>query len=152
MQYSATVVFALAALASAKPTPASGAQSNAQQVTASIDSWLKDIETVNTFVDTAGGLKSNAEISQAATTAFTAAQGEGTNNDALAKLVKLDAAGLAANQALPAQFNIIGPAINDTISNPGNLQKNLDAINGARYACHPPPPRPLGHLTTAQNV
>lgn len=144
MQYSATLFLALAALTSAKPTPAQ-VQANANaasaaQVSTSIDTWIKDIAAVNTFVDTAGALKSDAEISQAAATAFVAAQDEGTQNDALAKLVKLDASGLSANQDLANQFGIIGPAINDTISNPGNLQKNLAAINGARYVM-PAPPR-----------
>ena len=102
-------------------------------VSAQIDKWLSDIESVNTFVDTVGSVTNPAIISSMAATAFVAAQNEGASNTILQQDVKLDASGQAAAQALVGKFNIIGPAINDTISNPGNLQKNLDAINGARY-------------------
>ena len=104
-------------------------------VSAQIDKWLSDIESVNTFVDTVGSVTDPATISSMAATAFVAAQDEGASNTILQQDVTLDACGQAAAQALVGQFNIIGPAINDTISNPGNLQKNLDAINGARYYC-----------------
>jgi hypothetical protein len=102
-------------------------------VSAQIDKWLSDIESVNIFVDTVGSVTNPAIISSMAATAFVAAQNEGASNTILQQDVKLDASGQAAAQALVGKFNIIGPAINDTISNPGNLQKNLDAINGARY-------------------
>lgn len=145
MKYAATLTLALAAVALAKPMPAKGGKAGAgagagavnaavaQQVSTDINKWLADIQAVNTFVDTAGTLQSDQEISNAAATAFVAAQDEGTQNDNLAKAVKLDSLGLAANKDLASQFAIIGPAINDTITNPQNLQKNLDAINGARY-------------------
>lgn len=103
-----------------------------QKVAGTIQNWLNDIAAVNNFVDTAGQLQNNQDISDAAAQAFVAAQDEGTSNTDLGNDVQLDASGLAAAQALQDQFNIIGPAINDTISNPQNLQKNLDAINGAR--------------------
>lgn len=103
-----------------------------QKVAGTIQNWLNDIAAVNNFVDTAGQLKNNQDISDAAAQAFVAAQDEGTSNTDLGNDVQLDASGLAASQALQDQFNIIGPAINDTITNPQNLQKNLDAINGAR--------------------
>jgi intracellular sulfur oxidation DsrE/DsrF family protein len=103
-------------------------------VSAQIDKWLGDIETVNNFVDTVGSVTDLAVISSMAATAFIAAQNEGASNTILRQDVTLDACGAAAAQALVGKFNIIGPAINDTISNPGNLQKNLDAINGARYS------------------
>lgn len=118
--------------AAAKAGGNANAAANAQQVSDDINKWLQDIQAVNDFVDTAGNLKSNQEISDAAATAFVAAQDEGTQNDNLQKLTQLDASGLAAATDLLNQFGIIGPAINDTISNPQNLQKNLDAINGAR--------------------
>ena len=102
-------------------------------VSAQIDKWLSDIESVNNFVDTVRNVTNPAVISSMAATAFVAAQNEGASNIILQKDVKLDACGQAAAQALVGKFNIIGPAINDTISNPGNLQKNLNAINGARY-------------------
>lgn len=103
-----------------------------QKVAGTIQNWLNDIAAVNNFVDTAGQLQNNQDISDAAAQAFVAAQDEGTSNTDLGNDVQLDASGLAASQALLDQFNIIGPAINDTITNPQNLQKNLDAINGAR--------------------
>jgi len=106
------------------------------KVSATIHQWLKDIITVNNFVDTVGSITDPAIISSMAATTFVAAQNEGTSNADLQKDVTLDASGQAAAQALLGQFDIIGPAINDTIFNPGNLQKNLDAINGAR--CPPP--------------
>jgi hypothetical protein len=102
-------------------------------VSAQIDKWLSDIKSVNTFVDTVGSVTNAATISSMAATAFVAAQNEGASNTILQQDVTLDASGRAAAQALLGQFNIIGPAINDTIFNPGNVQKNLDAINGARY-------------------
>ena len=102
-------------------------------VSAQIDKWLGDIQSVNNFIDTVGNVTNLTLISSMAATAFIAAQNEGASNNILQQDVKLDACGQAAAQALVGQFNIIGPAINDTISNPGNLQKNLDAINGARY-------------------
>lgn len=72
-------------------------------------------------------------VSSMAATAFKAAQVEGDSNTALQADVKdLDASGKQAGQDLLAQFNIIGPAINDTISNPQNVVKNVGAINGAR--------------------
>lgn len=144
MKYTAAMSLVLAAAALANPVPANGgkgstgtsAASNssavAQQVLTTINKWLSDIEAVNTFVDTAGQLKSNQAISKAAATAFVAAQDEGVSNSALQTDVQLDATGLAAAKDLLNQFSIIGPAINDTISNPQNLQKNLAAINGAR--------------------
>lgn len=106
-----------------------------QQVTAAIDAWLRDIQAVNTFVDTAGALGADQPqaVSDAAATALVAAKDEGTQNDALAALVALDASGRAAAADLANQFGIIGPAIEDTVANPQNVQKNLDAINGARY-------------------
>lgn len=103
-----------------------------QQVAGTIQQWLNDIATVNNFVDTAGQLTDAQQISDFASQTFIAAQDEGTSNTALQQAVQLDASGLSAAQDLLNQFNIIGPAINDTISNPQNLQKNLDAINGAR--------------------
>lgn len=104
-----------------------------QTVSDTIQKWLSDIATVNNFVDTAGQLTDAQQISDFAAKTFVAAQDEGTSNTALQQAVQLDASGLSAAQDLLNQFNIIGPAINDTISNPQNLQKNLDAINGARY-------------------
>lgn len=101
-------------------------------VSATITQWLGDIVSVNTFVDTVGGVTDLATISSMAATAFVAAQNEGASNTILQQDVTLDASGKAAAQALIAQFNIIGPAINDTINNPGNVQQNLNAINGAR--------------------
>ncbi|KAH8750987.1 hypothetical protein BGZ57DRAFT_834207 [Hyaloscypha finlandica] len=151
MQFSTIlpIVFCLAASTFANPTPkkqhcgagpgaATGvvsAQVKAN-VSAQIDKWLGDIKSVNTFVDTVGSVTDPAVISSMAATAFVAAQNEGVSNTVLQQDVTLDASGLAAAQALIGQFNIIGPAINDTIFNPDNLQKNLDAINGAR--CPPP--------------
>jgi len=105
------------------------------KVQGTINQWLGDINTVNNFVDTVGNVKDLAQISQLAATAFKAAQNEGTSNAELQQDVPLGSQGQAAADALVGQFNIIGPAINDTITNPGNLQKNLDAINGARYDC-----------------
>lgn len=145
MKYAAALTLALAAMVAAKPMPAKGkgAANNkaalAQQVQDNVNQWLQDIKDVNTFVDTALNLKSNQEISDAATTAFAAAQDEGTQNDNLAGAVQLDSLGALANKDLANQFGIIGPAINDTIFNPQNLQKNLDAINGARYELSPTP-------------
>lgn len=124
------LTLALAALTMASPRPA--AKGSPQDVSAAIDKWLQDIKAVNKFVDTAGGLKSDADITNAAKTALKAAMDEGTQNDALASLTTLDSAGAAANKDLAGQFNIIGPAIKDTTTNPQNLQKNLNAINGAR--------------------
>ncbi|KAK1574783.1 uncharacterized protein LY79DRAFT_523303 [Colletotrichum navitas] len=138
----------VAALAMASPAPKKGhAGDNASnaanaalqtKVLGTINQWLGDIQTVNNFVDTAGQLKSNADISNAAATAFVAAQNEGDSSNALQADVQLDSKGLAAAKALNAQFNIIGPAINDTIANPQNLQANLAKINGARC------PAPVG--------
>lgn len=138
MKYTAALALVLAAIAVAKPMPAKGKGNNnkaavAQQVSDAIDKWLQDIQAVNDFVDTAGQLDNNQDISDAAATALVAAQDEGVENDNLQKLVDLDASGLAAATDLLNQFNIIGPAIQDTVDNPQNLQKNLDAINGARY-------------------
>lgn len=99
-----------------------------QKVAGTIQNWLNDIAAVNSFVDTAGQLQNNQDISDAAAQAFVAAQDEGTSNTDLGNDVQLDASGLAASQALQDQFNIIGPAINDTISNPQNLQKNSTAV------------------------
>lgn len=159
MKYAAVLTLALAAIVAAKPMPAKGGKASAagaagaagskagskaavaQQVQDNVNQWLQDIKDVNTFVDTALTLKSNQEISDAAATAFTAAQDEGTQNDNLAGAVQLDSIGALANKDLANQFGIIGPAINDTIFNPQNLQKNLDAINGARYV--PSSPSPL---------
>lgn len=146
MKYAAALTLALAAIVAAKPMPAKGGKASskaalAQQVQDNVNQWLQDIKDVNTFVDTALNLKSNQEISDAAATAFTAAQDEGTQNDNLAGAVQLDSLGALANKDLANQFGIIGPAINDTIFNPQNLQKNLDAINGARY--EPPPNLPV---------
>jgi len=117
-------------------------------VSAQIDKWLSDIESVNTFVDTIGSVTDPAVISSMAATAFVAAQDEGASNTILQQDVTLDASGKAAAQALVGQFNIIGPAINDTIFNPGNLQKNLDAINGARC----PPPQGAGAISQEGDV
>jgi hypothetical protein len=103
-------------------------------VTAQISKWLGDIESVNNFVDTVGSVTDPVVISSMAATAFVAAQDEGASNTILQQDVTLDASGQAAAKALLGQFNIIGPAINDTIFNPGNVQKNLNAINGARYS------------------
>ena len=103
-------------------------------VSAQIDKWLRDIESVNNFIDTISSITNPVVISSMAATAFIAAQNEGASNTILQQDVKLDASGQAAAQALIGKFSIIGPAFNDTISNPGNLQKNLDAINGARYS------------------
>ncbi|EFQ31365.1 hypothetical protein CGRA01v4_10927 [Colletotrichum graminicola] len=138
----------VAALAMASPTPkkeqagdnANNAANAALQtkVLGTVNQWLGDIQTVNNFVDTAGKLKSNAEISNAAATAFVAAQNEGDSNNAVQADVQLDSKGLAAAKALVDQFNIIGPAINDTIANPQNLKANLAKINGARC------PSPVG--------
>jgi len=120
------------AKAPASGAGAANASGDTQAVSDSINKWLKDIEAVNKFVDTAGTLKDNAAISKAASTALVAAKDEGVNNDALANLTTLDASGKSANKGLAAQFAIIGPAIKDTVSNPQNLKKNLAAINGAR--------------------
>ena len=149
MQFFSIILFAFTLEASALATPmalpenrhgGAGAGAGAKvvspqvkaNVSAQIDKWLSDIEAVNTFVDTVGSVTNPATISSMAATAFVAAQNEGASNTILQQDVKLDASGQAAAQALIGQFNIIGPAINDTISNPGNLQENLDAINGAR--------------------
>ena len=132
------ILFGLAASTLANPIAqckGNGASVNAAlqaKVQGTINSWLGDINTVNNFVDTVGGLQDPAQISQLAATAFKSAQDEGASNTALQKDVQLDAQGLDAAKALLGQFNIIGPAINDTIFNPGNVKKNLAAINGAR--------------------
>lgn len=117
--------------AAGQATAAVSAQTQ-QQVADTIQKWLTDIATVNNFVDTAGQLTDAQQISDFAAQTLVAAQDEGTSNDALQKAVQLDASGLSAAQDLLNQFNIIGPAINDTVTNPQNLQKNLAAINGAR--------------------
>lgn len=151
MKCTAGVILAMCAAVLANPMPKNGknaagaaaaagnnnANANVdaatqQKVAGTIQNWLNDIAAVNNFVDTAGQLQNNQDISDAAAQAFVAAQDEGTSNTDLGNDVQLDASGLAASQALQDQFNIIGPAINDTITNPQNLQKNLDAINGAR--------------------
>lgn len=101
-------------------------------VSATINQWLSDIQAVNTFVDTVRSCENPTAISSQAADAFKAAQNEGVSNSILQQDVTLDNSGKTAAQALLAQFNIIGPAINDTIFNPNNLNRNLDAINGAR--------------------
>lgn len=134
------IAFSLIAFTSANPVAlpeklddrAVSAQVKAN-VSSQINEWLGAIESVNTFVDTVGSVTDPAKISSMAATAFIAAQKEGASNTILQQDVKLDASGQAAAQALVGKFNIIGPAINDTASNPGNLKKNLDAINSARY-------------------
>lgn len=124
---------AAAAGSAANAANASVNAATQQQVSSTIQKWLSDIATVNNFVDTASQLTDAKQISDFAAQTFVAAQDEGASNTALQQAVQLDASGLSAAQDLLNQFNIIGPAINDTISNPQNLQKNLDAINGARY-------------------
>ena len=102
-------------------------------VSGQINKWLRDIESVNNFVDIVSSITNLTVISSMATTAFESAQNEGVSNAILQQDVQLDTSGQAAAQALIRKFNIIGPAINDTISNPSNLQNNLHTINGARY-------------------
>jgi hypothetical protein len=113
-------------------------------VSATIAGWLTDIQAVNTFVDTVGRIQDPIVISQKAAVVLSSAQNEGASLAILQGEVTLDAAGQVAAQALPGQFNIIGPAIEDTITNPQNLQQNLKAINGARC------PPPLGANAIAQ--
>ncbi|KIN06866.1 hypothetical protein OIDMADRAFT_46790 [Oidiodendron maius Zn] len=152
MQFSTIlpITFCLAASTLANPmvlheVPSAQVKAN---VSAQINKWLHDIKSVNNFVDTVGNVTNSTLISSMAATAFIAAQNEGASNTILQNDVKLDACGQAAAEALVGQFNIIGPAINDTISNPGNLQKNLDAINGARC----PPPRGAGAISEEGEV
>jgi len=92
-------------------------------VSAQIDTWLRDIESVNNFVDTVSSITNPVVISSMAAMAFVAAQNEGASNAILQQDVKLDLSGQAAAQALIGKFNVIGPAINDSITNPDNLQK-----------------------------
>ncbi|KAK8057924.1 hypothetical protein PG996_011861 [Apiospora saccharicola] len=110
-----------------------GANANAVKVQDTITAWQNAIKGVNTFVDNVLKEKDPKVVSSMAATAFKSAQVEGDSNTALQADVKnLDASGTQAAQALLAQFNIIGPAINDTIANPQNVVKNVGAINGAR--------------------
>lgn len=146
--YLLTYIFAIYwALDSAAAIPANDASSGGAResevsaalksnVTETVNQWLKDIQTVNNFVDTAGDLKDSTAIIAAAKTAFVAAQGEGSSLSVLQGELRLDATGQMAADALPSQFNIIGPSIKDTITNPQNLSKNLASINGARYALY----------------
>jgi chromosome condensin MukBEF ATPase and DNA-binding subunit MukB len=106
-------------------------------VSAAIARWLDDIEAVNNFVDTAINSQSLAAVSGQASAALVAAQNEGASLAILQADVPLGPAGQAAALALPGQFAIIGPAIQDVITNPQNLQQDLNLINGARC----PPPR-----------
>lgn len=64
--------------------------------------------------------------------AFAAAQEESTSNTVLLSEVKLDAKGEAASKALVPGFNVIGPAINDTIYQPQNVKRNVDIVNEQR--------------------
>ena len=120
--------------AGARPATKTKSPQVKANVSAQIDKWLRDIESVSSFVDTFSSIANPKIISSMAATAFAVAQNEGASNAVLQQDVKLDASGRAAAQVLIGKFNIIGPAINDTITNPGNPQKNLHAINSARYS------------------
>jgi hypothetical protein len=127
----------LAASASAVALPENQSQEYSlevkKNVTITIAEWLADIDVVNKFVDTVGNTTDPKLISVMAAVAYPAAMGEGTSNTIISEEVTLDATGEAASKALPAKFNIIGPAINDTIFHPENVKKNVAAVNGQRY-------------------
>jgi hypothetical protein len=105
-----------------------------KNVTIIIYEWLADIAAVNKFVDTVGFTTDPKLISVMAAAAYPAAKNEGASNTIISSEVTLDATGEAASKALPAKFNIIGPAINDTIFHPENVKKNVAAVNAQRYA------------------
>jgi hypothetical protein len=132
-----SLALCLAASAGATPTPTPASSDYSAQVkhnvTVTIAQWQSDINTVNTFVDTVLSFKNDpSEVSRLATIAFRAAQNEGTSNTILSSEVKLDASGKAASEALLPKFNIIGPAINDTIYKPQDVQKNVNKVNAER--------------------
>lgn len=101
-------------------------------VTAQIFEWLSDIDRVNFFVDTVLLYNDPKIISAMAAAALPAAMNEGTSNTIISKEVVLDASGEAASKALPPKFDVIGPAINDTIYQPENVRRNVAAVNGQR--------------------
>jgi hypothetical protein len=138
MQISKTLFVATALVASAlaNPMPSSTAQYSAatkQNVTEQIALWQAAIDTVNNFVDTVLLFASDpSEVSNMAKVAFAAAQEESSSNTILSSEVKLDAKGEAASKELVPGFNVIGPAINNTIYQPQNVKKNVDTVNGER--------------------
>eukprot|EP00918_Siedleckia_nematoides_P055180 GHVU01120358.1.p1 GENE.GHVU01120358.1~~GHVU01120358.1.p1 ORF type:complete len:179 (+),score=24.68 GHVU01120358.1:68-604(+) len=138
MQFSVILSLTLGLAASTLANPLSDKYSTQvkRNVTEQIQIWQNAIDTVNTFVDTVLLVTDPAEVSRMAATAFAAAQNEQTSNAILSGEITLDASGEAASKALIPQFGVIGPAINETIYQPQNVQKNVDTINKQR--CAPP--------------
>ncbi|KUJ18912.1 uncharacterized protein LY89DRAFT_732451 [Mollisia scopiformis] len=154
MQYLKTLIIPLGLAAStlAKPFPISSdgySASVKKNVTEQIAIWQSAIDTVNNFVDTVLIFANDStEVSKMAVVAFAAAQEESSSNTILSDEVQIDASGEAASKALVPGFNIIGPAINDTIYQPQNVKKNVDTVNEERCA----PPRGKGAISLEGDV
>ena len=88
--------------AGARPATKTKSPQVKANVSAQIDKWLRDIESVSSFVDTFSSIANPKIISSMAATAFAAAQNEGASNAVLQQDVKLDASGRAAAQGMCA--------------------------------------------------
>lgn len=113
--------------------------SSATQVFNSINSWIGDVDAVNSFLDTVGvagtGLAGSA-LASAAQTALNYAMDEPNELKIQSNLSNLSPAGQAAAAALQANFGNVISSLQAIIANPNDVDDtvigSLEIINGAR--------------------
>lgn len=140
-----TLIFSLTNLAFASPLPTQPEQldsddildsllkrattrTKATTVTQSVNNWIEDVNTVNSFLNVALALPLGSKLKSGASKALAFAQDEPVNNNFLKATPGLDAAGLSAATTLDRVFGDVLTQLGNVISQPNSLPVAVNAV------------------------
>ncbi|CZR54249.1 uncharacterized protein PAC_04132 [Phialocephala subalpina] len=100
----------------------------ATTVTQSINNWIEDVDTVNSFLNVALALPLGGPLKARASNALAFAQDEPTNVAFLKTTPGIDSAGLAAASELERVFGGVLDQLRNVVDQPGNLAVAISAV------------------------
>jgi hypothetical protein len=100
----------------------------ATTVTQSINNWIQDVNTVDSFLDVALGLPIGGPLKAGASKALAFAQDEPVNLKFLKATPGLDAAGLAAAGVLEKVFGDVLDQLGNVVDKPASLPVAVNAV------------------------
>lgn len=100
----------------------------ATTVTQSINNWIEDVDTVNSFLNVALNLPPGPVLKAGASKALYFAQDEPINNKFLGNMKGLDSAGIAAAATLDRTFGDVLVQLGNVVDRPASLPVAINAV------------------------
>jgi hypothetical protein len=126
LQYEKLV--ALMSKRASKAAASTTSRVKATTVTQSVNNWIEDVDTVNSFLNVALSLPLGPVLKAGASKALSFAQDEPVNNKYLGQIKGLDSAGVAAAATLDRTFGDVLVQLGNVVDRPASLPVAANAV------------------------